>query len=87
MKLLSECKTHNVEIKSLLQLRASLFNSNSLLSHGVGFNSPVVKQVFENCETLLKSKDDFQKTYVLSPILVQNIRDIVDTITGTDILL
>ena len=65
--------------KQLLQLRASLLNTSSLLSpdHSTGFTSNVVKQVVKNCETIFTAEDVLQKTDVLDPILAQNILDIV----------
>ena len=68
--------------KQLLQLRASLLNTTSLLSpdHSTGFTSNAVKQVVENCETIFTAED------VLDPILAQNIIDIVETEANPDIL-
>ena len=74
--------------KQLLQLRASLLNTTSLLSpdHSTGFTSNAVKQVVENCETIFTAEDVLQKTDVLDPILAQNIIDIVEMEANPDIL-
>ena len=74
--------------KQLLQLRASLLNTTSLLSpdHSTGFTSNGVKQVVENCETIFTAEDVLQKTDVLDPILAQNIIDIVEMEANPDIL-
>lgn len=72
----------------LLQLRASLLNTTSLLSpdHGTGFFSNIVKQIVENCETVFTTEDVLQKTDVLDPILAQNIINIVEMEANPDIL-
>ena len=74
--------------KQLLQLRAPLLNTTSLLytDHSTGFTSDVVKQVVENCETIFTAEDVLQKTDVLDLILAQSVIDIVGMEANPDIL-
>ena len=74
--------------KQLLQLRAPLLNTISLLSpdHSTGFTSDVVKQVVENCETIFTAEDVLHKTDVLDLILAQSVIDIVEMEANPDIL-
>lgn len=87
MKLLSECKTHNVESPfcnwehhSLIVFLFSLTALALILLLWSKFWKTV--RLFLN-QRMISRKHN----YVWSSIMVQNILDIVDTITDTDILL
>ena len=86
-QVLSEYQRKCIE-KQLLQLRAPLLNTTSLLSpdHSTGFTSDVVKQVMENCEPIFTAGYVLQKTDVLDLILAQSVIDIVEMEANPDIL-